>query len=250
MERVEFENTRGLTLVGDYYSAESDKAVVMAHGFKGNRRQYGKFPEVTRELNRAGFNVLAFDFSGHGESDDEIITIENEVEDLKSAVEFIKSKNIEDVGLFGLSQGGCVVLETLKEINEISCAVLLNPLTSAVPSYWSEKLDETQEANLNENGFIRWERGEGFREEYLVSEKLIEKKKNLDQDRILEDVEIPIKFIQGEKDETISPEMTRKASEKIEKASLEMIDDDHYWNDNVQKVAEISAEYFQKHMPS
>lgn len=83
MERVEFENSRGLTLVGDYLQADSDAGIVMAHGFTGDRTEWDYFDQVAEYLNDSGYNVLKFDFSGSGESDDEPITIGNQVEDLK-----------------------------------------------------------------------------------------------------------------------------------------------------------------------
>lgn len=92
MERVTFKNKSGLNLVGDLHKANSEKIIILAHGFTNNRSSQKRFDRLAESLTANQFNVLKFDFSGCGESDPAIIELEQEVEDLKSAINYVKEK--------------------------------------------------------------------------------------------------------------------------------------------------------------
>lgn len=249
MEKVKFENSRGKELVGNYWRADSDVGVVMSHGFTGNKEEWGKFTEVAEELNSEGFYVLTFDFSGCGESEDDKITVDKEVDDLNSAIDFIQSKGVEKLGLFGLSQGGWVTLETYKERKEeISCLVLLAPLTGRIPSYREQKFSEKQREELQEKGYTIRTREKGKRDKFEIPAKLIDKKENLDQDALLEGVECPVLFIHGTEDETVPIEHSRKAVEKLRNGELIEIQDDHYWERSTSEVAEDAVKWFKEYL--
>lgn len=243
MESVRFENSRGLNLVGNFWEADSDLGIVMAHGFTGSKEQYGKFTHIATVLNGAGFNVLSFDFSGCGESDDEVIEIWREVEDLEAAVECLRNKGVDEIGLIGLSQGGTVCLE----YGEVESMVLINPLTSALPEY-SEKFSQKQKKELEERGFTFREKKGEDRIRFKFSKDLIGRKERLDQESLLEDVKCPVLIIQGERDETVPLEHSRRAVEKLDDARLETIDDDHYFKNSLRTVSEISRYFLEEKM--
>ena len=66
--------------------------------------------KIAQSLIENNFSVLRFDFSGCGESEGGKITVENEVDDLKSAINFIQEKGFSRIGLIGESLGGLVSL--------------------------------------------------------------------------------------------------------------------------------------------
>jgi alpha-beta hydrolase superfamily lysophospholipase len=247
MEKVKFENSRDLELVGNFWSADSEKGIVMAHGFTGSKEQYGKFTEIAEYLNQEGFNVLAFDFSGCGESEDDSITIDKEVEDLEAAVEFFKEKGVERLGILGLSQGGLVSLRYYKKNSEeVESMVLMAPLTDALENYRKDKLSKKQRKELEQKGYTKIYKEEGERDEFLIPEEAMKEKETVNQDELLEGVDVPVLFIQGENDTTITPEMTRNAVEKLDKAEMRTVEDDHYFEDSVDIAAEEAAEWFSK----
>lgn len=90
MESTSFLNSRGLELTGDLYKSDSTTGVVMSHGFTGDRTEWGYFDRIAEDLNEAGYNVFRFDFSGSGESGDNAITVEKEVDDLDSAIRYLE----------------------------------------------------------------------------------------------------------------------------------------------------------------
>jgi len=84
-------------------------AVVLMHGFRGDRRQMLARASF---LSEAGYGVLLFDFQAHGESPGKQITIGYlESRDAQDAVEFMKKNNYgEKLGVIGLSMGGAAAI--------------------------------------------------------------------------------------------------------------------------------------------
>ncbi|MBI4394041.1 MAG: alpha/beta fold hydrolase [Euryarchaeota archaeon] len=71
-ERVAFVTPDGFGLKGVYHApppvgGNSSKTIVLLHPYGTSRADWGNFPAT---LSEAGFAVLAFDFRGHGESDE------------------------------------------------------------------------------------------------------------------------------------------------------------------------------------
>ena len=111
MRRVTFRNSRGLRLVGHLHETDGPTAVVMAHGFTGDKSMQGRFDRVAAAVHGEGHAVLAFDYAGCGESDDDRITVGKHVDDLRSAVAFVRGEGYERVGLYGQSLGARVCLQ-------------------------------------------------------------------------------------------------------------------------------------------
>jgi uncharacterized protein len=107
---IEFESGSGSKLRGWLIPGRKGAgAVVLMHGFRGDRRQMLARAPFLRE---AGYSVLLFDFQAHGESPGKQITIGYlESRDAQAAVEFMK-KNCpgEKLGVIGLSMGGAAAV--------------------------------------------------------------------------------------------------------------------------------------------
>ena len=107
---VQFESGSGSELRGWLIPGRKGAgAVVLMHGFRGDRRQMLARASF---LSEAGYGVLLFDFQAHGESPGKQITIGYlESRDAQGAVEFIK-KNCpgEKLGVIGLSMGGAAAI--------------------------------------------------------------------------------------------------------------------------------------------
>jgi esterase/lipase len=247
MEKVKFENDRGLELVGNFWSASSDLGIVMAHGFTGTKQQYGKFTRIADELHKAGFNVLSFDFSGCGESEEDSITVEKEIADLESAIRFVKSGGVRKIGLLGLSQGGLVCLNVSDPV--VEAIFLMAPPTDALKNYRG-KLSGWQREELEEYGLTRKYKPEASRSQIVFSEKAVGEKQNIDQDELLKNIQVPVKIVHGTEDASVPVEQSRRAVEILENAELAEIEDDHYFEDSVEKVAEMAAKFFSEKLPA
>ena len=108
-EDVRFTTDDGVTLSGWLIGAgrETHAAVVLMHGFSWHRLLAGR---VFARLQRR-YNVLQFDFRGHGSSDDALITLGTlEQRDVAAAVRFLSGRGFGPIALMGISMGGSVAI--------------------------------------------------------------------------------------------------------------------------------------------
>lgn len=125
---VSFKNKKGETLSGILEGLGS-KGVVLCHGFTGNKDE-PLLKALAKGLVQAGFHVLRFDFSGNGESEGKFEDSHHEKErdDLLCAVDFLRKKGCDRIGLVGHSMGGEVVLLSSNDAKASAVATLSTPL--------------------------------------------------------------------------------------------------------------------------
>jgi fermentation-respiration switch protein FrsA (DUF1100 family) len=109
-EEVCFPAEDGATLRGWLLTRpESDRVVVGLHGYRGRRSD---LLGVAASLWRGGYNVLLFDYRGHGESDGERVTLGYaETRDFRAALAWLRGRlPAAWIGVLGYSMGGAVAL--------------------------------------------------------------------------------------------------------------------------------------------
>jgi len=99
-EKITFSNTNGEILDGIMRIPEGAgkfPAVILCHGFNMNKDNEFIFG-LWDIISRAGFVCMRFDFTGHGDSQGNFreMTVLQEVHDVLSAAEYLKSTNIID----------------------------------------------------------------------------------------------------------------------------------------------------------
>lgn len=109
-EEVAFATDDGVTLTGWLIPAarQTGAAVILLHGYSWHRLPWLKafVPWLQRR-----YNVLQFDFRGHGLSDDAPITLgTNEQRDVAAAVRFLSERGLGPLALMGISMGGSVAI--------------------------------------------------------------------------------------------------------------------------------------------
>ncbi len=248
-KKIEFENSSGKKLVGDFYPASSEEAIIMCHGFTGDRHEWGRFDKLAEAFNETGFNVLTFDFSGSGESDDDSISVEKEVDDLKSAINFMRKKGFFKIGLFGLSMGGLICLNNTENVSAI---VLAAPVSNKEENY--------EEGRLIPKGFVKLENGnflfkykkdtDVFRRKVVVDKKIIEERENINQEELLRNVKCPVLIVHGTEDESVPLQDSENAIRYLnEDSRLYIIKSaDHGFNDQIGEIADLSMDFFKKHL--
>jgi uncharacterized protein len=119
VETVAVPTSDGLELHGWLMSKPDARGLlVFCHGHKGNCGQVAHFLKAVQPL---GFNVLACDFRGHGESPGHTAAFGlYETQDVVAAVNFLRQR-YPDKPLFlvGVSYGAAVVLQALPEIPDV-----------------------------------------------------------------------------------------------------------------------------------
>ncbi len=126
-EDVTFRSQDGLHLRGWFMSRpESRRVMIACSGFHG---QKSNLLSLARPLWHRGFNVLAFDLRGQGQSDLAPLTVGyRETGDFLAAVEFVRRRMPEAIiGAFGYSMGGAVVIMAAAQNQAIRAVVADSP---------------------------------------------------------------------------------------------------------------------------
>ena len=135
-EDVRFTTDDGYTLDGWLIPAgrETRAAVILMHGFSWHR-----LPWLTEFVPwiQPRFNILQFDFRGHGNSDDALITLGTlEQRDVAAAVRFLQGRGYGPIALMGISMGGSVAITAAPDlpvaavVADAAYAVLENPIAN------------------------------------------------------------------------------------------------------------------------
>ena len=107
---VSFPSKSGSQLSGWFLEAKQGKGgVLLLHGVKSNRLQ---MLNRAKFLQKAGYDVLLFDFQAHGESGGEQITFGHlEALDAESAFDYLQERlHNPSIGVIGVSLGGASAL--------------------------------------------------------------------------------------------------------------------------------------------
>jgi dipeptidyl aminopeptidase/acylaminoacyl peptidase len=135
-EDVTFTTEDGVTLSGWLIPAgrKTRASVVLMHGYSWNRLPWlaGFVPWLQRR-----YNVLQFDFRGHGSSDDALITLGTlEQRDVAAAVHFLSGRGLGPIALMGVSMGGSVAILAAPDlpvaavVADAAYADLRNPISN------------------------------------------------------------------------------------------------------------------------
>ncbi len=121
-EGVTFSSRDGLTLRGWFMPATSPRGtVIMCHGHAGSLDPDLKYVPAFHDRR---YNVLMFDFRGHGRSDGTVVSLGSlEQQDLLGAVDWLGKRGIHRVGALGFSMGGRVALNTAPQTDAIVAVV-------------------------------------------------------------------------------------------------------------------------------
>jgi dipeptidyl aminopeptidase/acylaminoacyl peptidase len=121
-EDVSFRTADGLTLRGWYIPSakKTAKTLILLHGYPADK---GNILPVLAFLYE-DFNLFLFDFRYLGESEGGYSTAgAKEIEDLLAAVQFLKSRGVKQVGVWGFSMGGAVALMAIEKAPEIRAVI-------------------------------------------------------------------------------------------------------------------------------
>ena len=248
-EKISFEVEKQKVVgVLDTPKNPSNAGIVLVHGFKGDKDNYGRYILAAKRLSKAGFHVLRIDCRGTGESDGKFkdMTIHREVEDTIAAVKFLKAKGLAQVGVLGRSLGGeIVILASLKE--KVGALVLWAPITST--EIWKHHLTYDEKKELQEkDSVIRY--GDFTGKAFEASKEFYEIAEQIEIENMIQDISCPTLIIQGDKDKTALPKYAKEAYDKItaEKDFKVIKGADHQMLEHICDVINYSIEWFEKHL--
>lgn len=123
-------------------------AVLMCHGFAGNKSgRYRIYVHLAQALAKAGIASLRIDFRGSGDSEGDFsdMTVESEVSDVITGLEFLRSHpkiNESRIGVLGNSFGGAIAILAASRYGHIKSLVLLAALFNS--QQWRQKWEKLQ----------------------------------------------------------------------------------------------------------
>ena len=214
-KQILFKNKKGLKLSGTYnhVSSESSSIIIM-HGFRSDKENKSNWANYLSENN---FNVLRFDFTGHGKSEGNLedITPETLNDDAKSALDYITSKTSGKIGVTGHSLGGLATIM-------ISCDERVNSSSPIAPPT-------------------------DFSSRKLGLEKFDNESKDMDVISIVKKIKIPMMFIHGDNDTVVPLSDSQNAVKNAVNAKLEIIEGLPHTFDNIEhytKMIHLSEAWF------
>ena len=211
----------------------------MVHGFTSNKDR-NRSIEIANLLSKNSFAVLRFDLGGSGESYDTPIRVEYQIDDLKSAINFVKRKGYKEIGLLGESLGGLISLCIYNE--EIKTMVLFAPVTKEkTPTKYPEWKKE-----MEEKGFILIEKdGKNFK----IPKEYIKERESVNQKELLSKVMCPVLIIHGTEDDSVPLEHSGEAMQYLSKKSkLKIIKGAGHKLDIIHGIDKLALAWFKKHL--
>lgn len=249
-ERVEMKNSRQLTLIGNFYPASADAIVIMCHGFTSDKTSRGRFDRFALRFQKSGFNVLAFDFSGCGESDDDSLTMAKQADDLQSVLTFVKQRGFQKIALYGHSLGTRICLMCHSEA--IQTMVLTGASTGGTVYQWDEHFSAEQMTELAESGKITEQLSKGPRKTVIINQQMLLDFEQCDQKKLLSSIKCPVLIIHGNYDEEEKrlSELSRAGMTWLPKDSKLVIVDGaaHSFMDHLDVVEDHANDWLIKHM--
>jgi pimeloyl-ACP methyl ester carboxylesterase len=188
------------SLSGCIYERGQPKALILAHGFFNNKDVF-LFRKIAEALS-ADYDVVSFDFRGHGKSSGLFGWTAVEVQDFNQVVKFVQEKGYAQIGVVGFSLGAAVALIAASQNREIESVIAVSAPTDFWKidfHFWEPEMFEDLKLNL---GFKGIGKGVWPGNPFLAKTRPI--------DVVAAIAPTPVFFIHGEKDWLIKPNHSEK----------------------------------------
>jgi pimeloyl-ACP methyl ester carboxylesterase len=218
-----FASLDGLRLSGTLVTGSGGvlSVCVLVHGGGVTRNEGGFFERMAGGLAEAGVASLRFDLRGHGESEgrQEDLTIAGISNDIRAAVEYVRSATGCDaaVNVVGASfSGGISAFFSARHPDLVRRLVLLNPLLNYKKRfiddkpYWhADHIDEKAAQELTQNGFLP------HSPTFRLGRPLLNEVFYLEPHKVLAAIHAPTLFVHGTGDTFVPIESSRIAVRQI-----------------------------------
>jgi uncharacterized protein len=134
-DKFSVQTSDGVTIRGYHVRRDSglrDRAVIIAHGGLRSKDIFVNALLSSWLFDR--FDVLAFDFRGHGESGGAITGDGKTLNDLKAVIDYAKEREYRKLGVYGRSMGGWAAILETADYHDVDAIVI----AGMPPGYFSE----------------------------------------------------------------------------------------------------------------
>lgn len=188
----------------DYYKKGFDSVVIVCPGFFNSKDN--RWMRKTVDMLIAGFDVIIFDFRGHGKSGGVYTWSAKEKLDVGTVVNYAVSLGYKKIGILAFSLGAAAAVNDAAERNDIKSMVLIS-CPSAFNSIDYHFWEPGMWADLKDNIECKWQ-GKGAR----ACSIFLDKKDPIDSIGNIKNT--ALLFIQGDKDWVIKPYHSQKLYDK------------------------------------
>lgn len=258
-EKVFFENSRGQKLCGLVaLQKRISPAIILVHGMmpRTDKHEYGFYDRVSIDLFKEGYSIFRFDFHAHGESEGNYVDVrlEQEVDDLKCAIDFLLEKysdriDIKNIGILATSFGAnpAIILND-KRIKSLVLSCPFIHLDKEKFYVFDRNLFPTWREEFEKNGFARLKRNAEEVEEKKrkIGIDLWTDLKNIDSISNIKKVNIPICIIAAGADRYVKIEDVKELFKYAnEPKKLIIVENaDHGFSDSRKGIQEKEIKTF------
>lgn len=241
--KVYFKNSKGDRLCGILNDPSGDKdrpIVVLAHGFSSSKDSK-TYTNLAENLGKYNISTLRIDFYGHGESEGkfEDITITEAVDDILSAIKFVKSSGYTKVGLMGSSFGGIASIIAASKSPDLFVLALKSP----VSNYLDKEIDNLSEDEMEswkKTGYKYYESGDGTK--LKLNYSFFKDFENNNGYESAVKIKAPTLIVHGDADETVPYEQSVKTSKLIPDCRLHTVKGSDHRYTNPKHFEEVQRE--------
>ena len=190
---------------------------VLVHGLNNDMDEDGSFVKLSKQLAKAGFNVLRFDFRGHGDSEGESqsVTIRGELDDLTTTIKTFDNL-LQASAHFVLVSSSFGAAPSISYVSEnpgkIERLVLWNPVLDFEKTFLKAETPWGR-TFFNEEGYRNLEK-RGFTQipetDFKIGKPLVREFETTKPFRVLSSFTIPVLTIHGTKDTSVPYSVSEK----------------------------------------
>ena len=250
MEKIYYENYDNLKLCGILNETESKNTiVVMCHGIRGNKEEWGVFTSLSEKLLENGYSSFRFDFNGHGESEgkDLDMTITKEINDLECTIEMLKKRGYKEFILLGGSFGASIVsLFPFNKYPNVKAIILWYGCLDYDYARYGNlfTIDNMKEAE--NNGYYVTRSLKTGKEFKFGLELFKETYKYKPYENLIK-CDLPKLFVHGDKDSAVPYTLSIEISNKCSNSTLKLIKNgEHNFldsQDSINEAIDITVDY-------
>ncbi|MBR9681154.1 MAG: alpha/beta hydrolase [Candidatus Altiarchaeota archaeon] len=227
------------TIVGDY-EKQGENAILMIHGFRGNRSEGGRFKTLAKAITASNLSVLRIDCRGSGDSEGDFfdMTVSSEVEDTLAAIKFLQKEGVKKIGLIGHSLGGEISIIAASK-TKIDALGLTGPVLNS--RVFVDKFN-TEMKDLGNN--FEYTRGNGKLGK--VGKAFVEESKKIRIEDIVRTLETPILILHGTNDKTIPISDSKILADARPNVSLIILPNEYhnFTKSGIKDTAELFSKWF------
>ena len=217
-------NQQGEKLAADVFmpAAAARLVLIVCHGFRGGKENGGRIFQFAGRLNELGVIVLAFDFSGSGQSEGDFVslTLSQQVSDLQSVIDYVDEHYKLPMVLLGRSFGGSTVIAGGAEDKRIAALALWSTPFFIAETFAAMMPAEYKSMQAGQVVNIRDEAGN-----YDLGPAFAVDIARHDMGSYLQAIgNRPVLIVHAQDDELVAPENAQYMQTRMDNVSLHLID--------------------------